>query len=119
MYIYVMDESLTVLRPNDSELDISGLAEGGIGTNIMDIAFIPGKDEMVLIDDTGTSRILSLTSEKLRLVYALSNRPLFVCMLTWFCGSSDLHCAVARRLALDYELSRWHLCLPDHVCTFG
>lgn len=71
-----MDESFTVLRPKDSELDISGLAEGGIGTNIMDIAFIPGKDEMVLVDDTGTSRILSLTSEKLRLVCALSSQPL-------------------------------------------
>ena len=77
-----MDESFTVLRPKDSELDIFGLADGGIGTSIMDIAFIPGKDEVVLIDDTGTSRILSLTSEKLRLVCALSSRPLFVRMLT-------------------------------------
>jgi len=71
-----MDESFTVLRPKDSELDISGLAEGGIGTNIMDIAFIPGKDEVVLVDDTGTSRILALTNEKLRLVCALSSQPL-------------------------------------------
>lgn len=63
-----MDESFTVLRPRDSELDIFRLAKGSVGTNIMDVAFIPSKDEIVLVDDTGTSRILSLTSESLRLV---------------------------------------------------
>ena len=82
MYIYVMGESFTVLRPKDSEMDSSGLGERGIGTNIMDIAFIPGKDEVVLVGDTGTSRVMSLTSEKLRFVYALSIQPLCVCMLT-------------------------------------
>lgn len=69
-----MDESFTVLRPRNSELDILRLADGGIGANIMDMAFVSGKEEVVLVDDTGTSRILSLTTESFRLAFIFFER---------------------------------------------
>jgi hypothetical protein len=84
-----MDESFTVLRPRNSELDIFRLADGGIGANIMDMAFIPGKEEVVLVDDTGTSRIMSLTTERLRLAFILSKIPAASCICSFVIGPSD------------------------------
>lgn len=61
-----MDELFTTLRPRGTEFDIHTLSNGAIGSEIESVALIPGKEEIVLIDYAGTSRRLSLVTEKFR-----------------------------------------------------
>lgn len=107
LFVYAIDELFTTLRPRGSEFDVYSLSDGGIGSEIECVGLIPGKEEVVLVDTAGLSRVLSLVTEKFRYVGTLFVQPLLTD------GETDRQGSV--RLP---EGTHSILCSPDGSCVF-
>lgn len=103
-----MDELFTTLRPKGAELDIHHLSDGDIGSEIESVGLIPGKEELVLVDNSGCSRVLSLVTEKFRYAALGANS----CILPFI--STRYRQGTVRLAEGIYQV----LCSPDGSCIF-
>ncbi|KAF8306080.1 hypothetical protein DL93DRAFT_246104 [Clavulina sp. PMI_390] len=65
LFTYAMDETFSTLRSKGGELDLFSISENPLG-EIETVALIPGREEVVFVDNSGLTKIISLVTEKFK-----------------------------------------------------